>query len=545
MTFCSSGLSSVVISTVTTFCSTLVSLIFPVRAVVSCATTGLQTSSTTWVCSTGDDPQPVSQSCNRSWAYKQGGPPPANVATGMGLCRQAANNPAEDGFDGNWIVSLTPSHPTSQDLKEGINSDQHKDQCQVQRSSRCTEQSTATPFLRILLHSIQMRVRAALREHQVELVSYVLAYQRSLRSAVKLAIHKPLLPLLIKRHSADGEEPDLISARGGQVDSDRRHPIAQCNPLRDDHPSSLSSSMCSVGLFGDSRGDWWPSIRAAHSMSVKVFFSDNPLHSDQFDDQNHIANRRLFLQFSPFTISRMRHHVLLLSGCPQPLYHFSIISPPSMQPGQVAVDSSHWSSVAITVSHQRTITDPCFNLTQHRTKFGRLRVTPPKDHNERKIDRRKQALPIIYATQRTLSDKLPIDSFLGYLILNHCELVQLKTTVLRDEPPQCYQKTHHRHVYNHLFLSSALLYTACATGYGFWLNLEICGTFSQTRSPALNIVPVACLSYQSFWRSVLRQLADARHFWWSSSIFKVLSDILAGHLLWLLYVELATSLSFR
>ncbi|KRZ81407.1 hypothetical protein T08_10454 [Trichinella sp. T8] len=75
--------------------------------------------------------------------------------------------------------------------------------------------------------------------------------------------------------------------------------------------------------------------------------------------------------------------------------------------------------------------------------------------------------------------------------LDVIRLQQLKTTAPRDEPPQCSQKTHHRHVWNHLFLSSPLLYTVCTTGYGFWPNVEICGTFSQTRSPAMNIVPVA------------------------------------------------------
>ncbi|KRZ83175.1 hypothetical protein T08_4643 [Trichinella sp. T8] len=63
------------------------------------------------------------------------------------------------------------------------------------------------------------RIRQTL---QVELISYVLAYQGSLRSAVKLAIHNPFLPVLIKRHCADGQKPDLVYACGGQVDSDRR-----------------------------------------------------------------------------------------------------------------------------------------------------------------------------------------------------------------------------------------------------------------------------------------------------------------------------------
>ncbi|KRZ51086.1 hypothetical protein T02_8156 [Trichinella nativa] len=44
-------------------------------------------------------------------------------------------------------------------------------------------------------------------------------------------------------------------------------------------------------------------------------------------------------------------------------------------------------------------------------------------------------------------------------LLDVIRLQQLKTTAPRDEPPQCSQKTHHRHVWNHLFLSSPLLYT--------------------------------------------------------------------------------------
>ncbi|KRX16672.1 hypothetical protein T07_4085 [Trichinella nelsoni] len=52
---------------------------------------------------------------------------------------------------------------------------------------------------------------------------------------------------------------------------------ARWNPLSVDHRSSLSSAVCAVGLFGVSRADWWPPIPAAHSVSVPVSSSDNPL----------------------------------------------------------------------------------------------------------------------------------------------------------------------------------------------------------------------------------------------------------------------------
>ncbi|KRX20374.1 hypothetical protein T07_3611 [Trichinella nelsoni] len=73
----------------------------------------------------------------------------------------------------------------------------------------------------------------------------------------------------------------------------------------------------------------------------------------------------------------------------------------------------------VAYNRQRTVIDPCFNLTQYRAKIVRLRVTAPKDFTERHLDRPDQTFPITAAPGSSLSVKLPFDSFLGQTVFDH------------------------------------------------------------------------------------------------------------------------------
>ncbi|KRX14080.1 hypothetical protein T07_4567 [Trichinella nelsoni] len=73
----------------------------------------------------------------------------------------------------------------------------------------------------------------------------------------------------------------------------------------------------------------------------------------------------------------------------------------------------------VAYNRQRTVIDPCFNLTQYGAKFDRLCVAPPKDFTERHFDRPDQALPITAAPRSSLSDELPFDSYPGQTVFDH------------------------------------------------------------------------------------------------------------------------------